>query len=434
MTHFKKETQESSFSSHVLGEWLAHLEQLHPKQIELGLSRITEVGKRLNLIHFDAKVITVAGTNGKGTTCAYLERILFDAGYKVGVYSSPHIHRYNERLRINHHELNDQMHCDAFAVIEKARAEISLSYFEYATLACLYLLQQQQCDYIILEVGLGGRLDATNMVESDVSVVTTIGIDHIDWLGSDRNKIGFEKAGVFRAHKAAICGELDAPVSIIEHATNINADLKLAGSDFNYHILDAKQWCWQGGSRSLSPIKQTLMPMQNASTALAIIEALDLDIADNVLISAIENASLAGRLQFLSGYPCDVYVDVAHNPQSAEYLASQLQRLKLAKGDDCKIHAIVGMLSDKDMCSTFSEINAKIANYSFVDLNCFRGASAQILLKAYQSSASNHHNVTCFENVISAVDSVTKNVKASDIIIVFGSFHTVSDMLANWQG
>lgn len=422
------------FSSNILSEWLTHLEQLHPNQIELGLTRITEVGKRLNLIHFDAKVVTVAGTNGKGTTCAYLEQILLDAGYKVGVYSSPHIHRYNERLRINHLELDDQAHCDAFAVIEKARAEISLSYFEYATLACLYLLQQQQCDYIVLEVGLGGRLDATNMVESDVSVVTTIGIDHIDWLGSDRNKIGFEKAGVFRAHKAAICGELDTPVSIIEHAANINADLKLAGTDFKYHVLNETQWCWQGENRNLSPIQQTMMPMQNASTALAVIEALELDIDDKVLISAIENASLAGRLQLLSGYPCDLYVDVAHNPQSAEYLALQLQRLKLAKGEHCNIHAVVGMLSDKDMCSTLSAINTKITNYSFVDLNCFRGASAQILLKAYQSSESNHHNVSCFENVISAVDNVTKIVKASDIIIVFGSFYTVSDMLANWQG
>jgi len=194
------------FSAENIADWLNHLESLHPNAIELGLTRITKVGESLDLINFEAKVITVAGTNGKGTTCAYLEKILIDNGFKVGVYSSPHIHRYNERLRINGRELDDSIHCDAFAEIEKARLDISLSYFEFATLSCLYILQQQQCDYILLEVGLGGRLDATNMVESDIAVVTTIGIDHVDWLGSDREVIGFEKAGVFRPFKPAICG------------------------------------------------------------------------------------------------------------------------------------------------------------------------------------------------------------------------------------
>ena len=446
------------FSSETLSEWLTHLEKLHPNAIELGLTRITEVGKRLNLIHFDAKVITVAGTNGKGTTCAYLEKILIDAGFKVGVYSSPHIHRYNERLRINLKELDDKVHCEAFAIIEQARLDISLSYFEYATLACLYLLQQQHCDYILLEVGLGGRLDATNMVESDLSVVTTIGIDHIDWLGSDREVIGFEKAGVFRSHKPAICGELDAPVSILKHAASISANLKLAGKDFNFSVIDDKNWSWHG-QKELSPIKQTLMPMQNASTALAVIEALAIDIAPQQLIKSVETASLAGRLQALSGYPCDFYIDVAHNPQSAQYLATQLQRLKADKGEDCKVHAVVGMLSDKDMSATLAETNLFISDYSFVDLSCFRGASSALLLEAYQhsqnynnvtnnivsnttsninndttSNINNRHNVTCYKNVQSAVDQVVKSAAASDIIIVFGSFHTVSDILTNWQG
>lgn len=426
-------TPNTVFSADTLNAWLNHLEQLHPNVIELGLTRITEVGKRLNLINFDAKVITVAGTNGKGTTCAYLEKILIDAGFKVGVYSSPHIHRYNERLRINFLELDDQAHCAAFAVIEKTRLDTSLSYFEYATLACLYLLQQQQCDYILLEVGLGGRLDATNMVESDISVVTTIGIDHVDWLGSDREVIGFEKAGVFRANKPAICGELNVPQSIINHAQSISAQLKLACRDFQFKVIDENNWSW-AGKQTLSPIKQTLMPMQNASTALAVIETLALDIKPQQLIASIENASLVGRLQALSGYVCDFYIDVAHNPQSAEYLASQLQRLRDLKSDDCKVHAVVGMLSDKDMSATLSAINEQVSEYSFVNLHCFRGASAQVLLKAYQQSENNNHIVTCYENVISAVDKVVNNAQASDIIIVFGSFHTVSDILTNWQG
>jgi len=427
-------TTATSFSADNLTDWLTHLEKLHPNAIELGLTRITKVGESLNLIHFDAKVITVAGTNGKGTTCAYLERILIDSGFKVGVYSSPHIHRYNERLRINGHELNDQVHCEAFSVVEKGRLDTSLSYFEFATLACLQILKQQQCDYILLEVGLGGRLDATNMVESDVSVVTTIGIDHIDWLGDDREVIGFEKAGVFRAHKPAICGELNIPDSIIKHANAISAHLKNAQQDFNVEMINDSQWLWHG-KKTIGPIKQTLMPIQNASTAVAVIEALDLMIPSEQLINSIQSASLAGRLQKLENISiCDFYIDVAHNPQSAEYLSSQLARLKAQKGDNCKIHAIVGMLLDKDISATLTATNLQIDNYNFVDLHCYRGATAKMLLAAYQKTQNNQHYVTCFENVSTAVNKVVDNAEASDIVIVFGSFHTVSDILNNQQG
>ena len=423
-------TTKTFFSGNNLDSWLAHLEQLHPNAIDLGLTRITEVGQRLNLINYDAKVITVAGTNGKGTTCAFLEKILIDAGYKVGVYSSPHIHRYNERLRINFKELSDQRHCDAFSMIEKTRLETStsLSYFEYATLACLYLLKQEKCDFILLEVGLGGRLDATNMVESDISVITTIGIDHVDWLGSDREKIGFEKAGVFRPNKPAICGELDVPHSIIEHANAISAKLKLANKDFSAINIDQAHWSWIG-KQTLSPIKQTLMPIQNASTALAVIETLSLDIKAQQLINSIEQASLAGRLQPIEGYLCDVYIDVAHNPQSAEYLASQLRRIKVQKNLNCQVHAVVGMLSDKDMTSTLTAINHEISDYRFASLNCYRGANADLLFEAYKKSKNNTHNVVKFTNVESAFEDAINKRNASDIIIVFGSFHTVSDIL-----
>lgn len=421
------------FTANNIQDWLTHLEKLHPNTIELGLTRISQVGQSLDLIHFDATVITVAGTNGKGTTCAYLEKILTDNGHKVGVYSSPHIARYNERLRINHQELSDEFHCEAFAVIEKARGETSLSYFEFSTLACLYILQQQQCDYILLEVGLGGRLDATNMVESDVSVVTTIGIDHVDWLGDDREVIGFEKAGVFRPHKPAICGELIIPDSIIKHATHIHADLKQATKDFRFELLDDAHWMWHGQD-CLGPIKQTLMPIQNASTALAVIEALGIKLPAAQLITSIESASLVGRLQKLTGFDCDLYIDVAHNPQSATYLASQLARLKAQKGPETKVYAIVGMLSDKDISATLSTINSQISEYAFVNLTCFRGASAEQVLMAYQHSDHGLLVVTCFENVANALDKIVKKAKASDIVVVFGSFYTVSDMLNNEQG
>lgn len=416
-----------------LPQWLAYIEKLHPSAIDLGLARIAKVAKDLQVINFDAQVITVAGTNGKGTTCAFLEEILLQAGYKVGVYSSPHIQRYTERLRINKQELPDQAHCDAFAAIETIREETSLSYFEYATLGCLTLLKEAHCDYILLEVGLGGRLDATNVVESDASVITTIDIDHVDWLGCDREKIGFEKAGVFRANKPVICGEFDPPHSLQTHAANLNCQIKYAGKDFSYQI-NGKQWNWSG-KQTLKDIRLPLLPVQNASTALAVIEALQVKVSPAVLKNAIENASLAGRLQKVStASACDLYLDVAHNPQSAKYLASQLRLIKAEKTGKCKVHAIVGMLADKDITGTFDQINAEIDFCNLVTLDCYRGVTAGSLLDNYKKSKNALTTPICFENVNTAYETVRNNVDSSDIIIIFGSFHTVSDFLNLSQG
>lgn len=413
-----------------LNEWLAYLEQLHPTEIELGLTRIGKVAKDLELINFDAKVITVAGTNGKGTTCAFLEEILLQAGYKVGVYSSPHIQRYTERLRINKQEMAEQYHCDAFSKIEARRGDISLSYFEYVTLGCLDILKAQQCDFILLEVGLGGRLDATNVVESDISVVTTIAIDHIDWLGDDREKIGFEKAGVFRPLKTVICGELDAPQSLQDHAKSINADISYAGKDFQTQV-DSDGWSWTG-KRTLSNLPLTLMPLQNASTALAVIEALDLNLSESLLNKAIGEAQLAGRLQKISKKgEIDTYLDVAHNPQSATYLATQLALLRQPKS---KVFAIVGMLEDKDLTGIFSAMNAHIDHYFLIPLHSHRGASQQTLLRHYQSSNNRFAKVDCFEDITFAYKSVLSMANSNDIIIVFGSFYTISDFLTISQG
>jgi dihydrofolate synthase / folylpolyglutamate synthase len=416
-----------------LPQWLAYIEKLHPSEIELGLSRMGKVAKDLQVINFDAQVITVAGTNGKGTTCAFLEEILLQAGYKVGVYSSPHIQRYNERLRINKQELSDQAHCDAFAAVEKTREETSLSYFEYATLGCLYLLKQAHCDYILLEVGLGGRLDATNVVESDASVITTIDIDHVDWLGNDREKIGFEKAGVFRANKPVICGEFEPPLSLQAHAETLNCQIKYAGKDFSYQIAGT-QWDWSG-KQTIKGMRLPLLPIQNASTALAVIESLQVKVSPAILKDAIENASLAGRLQKISTTSvCDVYLDVAHNPQSAKYLASQLQLIKANKTSQGKVHAIIGMLADKDIAGTFEQINAEIDFCNLVSLDCYRGASAQSLLESYKKSKNAQAPAICFENVNKAYETVRNKVDSSDIIIIFGSFHTVSDFLNFSQG
>ncbi len=411
-----------------LHEWLSYLEQLHPSEIDLGLTRIAKVAGQLDLLHFDAKVITVGGTNGKGTTCAFLEEILTQAGYKVGVYSSPHIQRYTERLRINHAELSEMQHCQAFAKIEAARKETSLSYFEYATLACLQLLKEAQCDFILLEVGLGGRLDATNIVESDIAVVTTVGIDHIDWLGDDREKIGFEKAGIFRAHKPAICGELDPPQSLKDHAQHIAADIRYAGRDFTMELQE-NSWAWHG-KKTINALPKTLMPVQNAATALAVIEALNLNISDDLIRTALQQAKLAGRLQKLATKEnLDMYLDVAHNPQSAQYLAGQIKQLRAEKGNHCRVLAIIGMLEDKDITGTFEQINEQLDECNLISLDCHRGASSDTLLKHYQASANKQADVYCFNNIEQAYQSVINKAKETDIIIVFGSFYTVSDCL-----
>jgi len=413
-----------------LHEWLSYLEKLHPTEIELGLTRIGKVAASLDVINLDAQVITVAGTNGKGTTCAFLEEILIQAGYKVGVYSSPHIQRYTERLRINKQEMAEQLHCEAFEVIESLRGETSLSYFEYVTLGCLHICKQQQCDFILLEVGLGGRLDATNVVESDVSVVTTIGIDHIDWLGDDREKIGFEKAGVFRPLKPVICGELDAPQSLQDHAANIKADIRYAGKAFQTSMADTS-WSWSGKT-TITGLPLTLMPQQNAATALAVIEALDLNLSDALLRKAIGEAQLAGRLQKINTVgQVDTYLDVAHNPQSAGYLSTQLPLLRKPGG---KIFAIVGMLEDKDQAGTFSAINANIDHYHLIPLHCYRGASQQTLLNHYQMSKNALATVDCFDDIKDAYNAVLSVATSNDIIIVFGSFYTISDFLTFSQG
>ena len=350
----------------------------------------------------------------------------------MGVYSSPHILRYTERLRINRQELSAELHCQAFAKIEKARKNTSLSYFEYVTLGCLQLLKEAQCDFILLEVGLGGRLDATNIVESDISVITTIAIDHTDWLGDSREKIGFEKAGVFRAFKPVVCGELDPPQSLQDHAVAIQADIRYAGRDFHSEN-QKKSWSWSG-QKIISGLSPTLMPQQNASTALAVIEALNLELENTLIIHALQQAKLAGRLQKIENSITDCYLDVAHNPQSAAYLASQLKQLRASKEASCKIFAIVGMLEDKDKSGTFAQINQQIDDYSLVSLNCYRGASSEALLESYQAVSNIDTNVNCFENVESAYKSVINRVSSSDIIIIFGSFYTVSDFLTSSQG
>ena len=255
-----------------LASWLSYLENLHSKTIDLGLERVSQVAARLGILKPAPFVFTVAGTNGKGTTCRTLESILMAAGYKVGVYSSPHLVRYTERVRVQGQELPESAHTASFAEIESARGDISLTYFEYGTLSALWLFKQAQLDVVILEVGLGGRLDATNIVDADVAVVTSIALDHTDWLGPDRESIGREKAGIFRSEKPAIVGEPEMPSTIADVAQEKGALLQRRGVEWNYSVTD-HDWTFSDAHGTLENLPLPLVPQPNAATALAALRA-----------------------------------------------------------------------------------------------------------------------------------------------------------------
>ncbi|WP_434339299.1 bifunctional tetrahydrofolate synthase/dihydrofolate synthase [Motilimonas cestriensis] len=404
-----------------LSDWLSHLEQLHPSEIELGLTRVRQVAEQLALINFDAKVILVGGTNGKGTTCALLESMLMTAGYKVGVYCSPHLIRYTERVRINGQELSEQSHCDAFSTIEQGRGDTALTYFEFGTLGALYLLKQAQCDVILLEVGLGGRLDATNIVEPDVSVVTTIDIDHVEWLGDNREDVSFEKAGIFRSGKPAICGDFDTPARLIEHANAIDAHLMLANQAFAMEIGEGV-WHWQGGEKALRDLPIIPLPLQNASTALATLAVLGLDITPEQIKQGLSQARLAGRMQCIQTEPM-VILDVAHNPHSAGYLAEQLKLMPKQP-----IRAVVGMLKDKDIKATLAQFDGLISHWYLADLQGPRAATAEVLAQYTPADASQ-----LFKNVELAYQQAVADSEAESVVIVFGSFYTVAEIIDRQQ-
>ncbi|CAM2797953.1 bifunctional tetrahydrofolate synthase/dihydrofolate synthase [Vibrio rarus] len=406
-----------------LSVWLDYLQSIHTSAIDLGLERISLVAEKSQprLTKPAPKVITVAGTNGKGSTCAIMEAILLDAGYSVGVYSSPHLIRYNERVRINGQELADEHHVAAFHAIEVLRGDISLSFFEYATLAALHLFQVHNVDVVLLEVGLGGRLDATNIVDHDVSVITSLAIDHVDWLGDDINVIGFEKAGIFRSAKPAICGQPEAPMTVAAHADDIGATLYQVGYQYSY-IDDGDLWHWQSGSFDVKNLPKPNLPLANAATALMALGVSDLNLTDMNIVNGLKRAQLAGRMQYLSQQPT-IILDVAHNPHSAQYLVQQLQQ----RFPQQKIRAVVGMLHDKDVAATFNILSGCTEHWYPASLEGPRAASATELCQYLPKGTATYDNpVLAFEQALS-------EASADDIVVVMGSFFTVGAVLTHWQ-
>ncbi len=410
-----------------LDAWLERIEACHPSEIDLGLERIKQVAERLELNLGSSKVVTVAGTNGKGSTVTLLDAILRQAGYTTGVYTSPHFLRYNERIRIGGVEASDADICDAFCRIEQARGDTSLTYFEYGTLAALLCFEQASPDVLLLEVGLGGRLDAVNIVDSDVAVITSIAIDHADWLGDDREQIGREKAGVLRAGKPLVCGDPNPPNSVREVAARGGALLLVKGEDFSFQSA-GDSWSWQGVNRqndplSISGLPLPELPLTNAATALEVLALLGCDISPEQIGAGLVAAKMTGRMQqlVLPDSGCTCVMDVAHNPEAAGYLARWLEEHPAAG----KTRFVLGMLADKDIAAVMEALAPQVDFWHLASLEGPRAASAaqlSELLPAGQQSI-------CHESVDGALNAALDALNTGDRLVVAGSFFTVSDAL-----
>ena len=410
-----------------LTEWLSYIEAQHPQTIELGLERAREVAERLGLGAPARHSIVVAGTNGKGSTVAFIESIGRAAGWKVGSYTSPHLLRYNERVRINGEEVDDASLVQAFAAVEAARGETILTYFEYGTLAALWLFQRAGLDLAVLEVGLGGRLDAVNIVDADVSVITTVDIDHTDWLGADRETIGVEKAGIIRGWKPVVLGEIDPPSSVLRRAYLLGANALRAGSDFFAERIDAQRWRWRDVSLRMElPMPALWAPVQlaNAASAIAALRALPRSIPRAAWSRGIAEARVNGRLQAFQCDGVEVLVDVGHNPQAARALAAALQ----SSPCNGRTHAVFAALADKDVSAVAAALEPVIDVWALAGLQGARGQDAAAL--AERLAGSQAAEGERFADVASALQARLAAAEPGDRVLVFGSFHTVAEALA----
>jgi dihydrofolate synthase/folylpolyglutamate synthase len=412
-----------------LADWLAWQETLHPAKIDLGLDRLRLVLQRMGLEHPCYALITVAGTNGKGSCVAMLEAILHAAGYRVGAYTSPHLLRYNERIRIDRAMVSDAALCEAFARVDAARGDISLTYFEFGTLAALDIFSRAGLDAVVLEVGMGGRLDAVNVLDPDVAVVTTVAIDHSAWLGSDREQIGAEKAGIFRAGRAAVYGDVDPPASVMERARSLKVTLQCLGHDFG-HRCAAGGWSWWGMGlhRHTLPLPRLRGPYQlnNAATAITALELLKsrLPVAQQALRLGLSSVDLPGRLQLLDERALRI-CDVAHNVQAATALAAGLNNLPCAG----RTHGVVAMLADKDLSGVARALADTIHVWHVAGLSVERGAGLAHMVAQVRAAAGGQA-VNEYAEVSMALEGAAAAAGPADRIVVFGSFYTVAAALA----
>jgi dihydrofolate synthase/folylpolyglutamate synthase len=410
-----------------LAAWLHYLESLHPKTIALGLERVAQVRQRLQL-NPAFPVIIVGGTNGKGSVCAMLESMLHAAGYRVGCYTSPHLIDYNERVRIAKQQAGDAELCASFETIERARGDIALTYFEFGTLAAMQCFIEHGVEVAILEVGLGGRLDAVNIFDADCAVVTGVDMDHMDYLGDTREKIAYEKAGIFRPGKVAVYGDPDMPQAIADEARRSGAELWRLGEQFGF-AGGERQWDYrglQGARHSLPyPALRGAYQLNNASTALAALDALQdkLPVSMDAVRRGLVEVALAGRFQVLPGRP-QIILDVAHNPQAARALAQNLAAMPPAG----KTFAVFAMLKDKDMAGVAGALKGQVDAWCVAGIDAPRGAAAAELAQVLQAERM-AGEVLVFDGVAEALLHACNAAAENDRIVAFGSFYTVADVM-----
>lgn len=411
-----------------LDQWLDWQLSLHPSEIELGLERVAAVWRRLSPAGLSSLVVTVAGTNGKGSCVAMLDAICRQAGYSVATYTSPHLVRYNERIKLDGVAIDDQRLCEAFDAVDRARGASSLTYFEFGTLAALYLFAQRPPDLVILEVGLGGRLDAVNIIDADLAIITTIDIDHVDWLGHNREAIGREKAGIMRALKPAVLADPAMPGSVFEQAERIGAEVLAAGRDYCFTEIP-QGWRWSGphGTEFELPMPGLTGEgqLENAAAVVMACQRLRplLKISEAALLKGLEQVRLPGRLQLLPGAP-KVLLDVAHNRQAFEGLLASLDRM----APQARVLAVFGLLHDKDVAAAAEVLRERVEQWHIMDLPGSRGRSSASLaqaLKAEGVSAS----LQTWPDFASAFQAAHSSAHENDLILIFGSFLVVGEAM-----
>jgi len=412
-----------------LAGWLAYIERLHPKTIAMGLERVARVRDALGLAPA-CPVFVVGGTNGKGSTCAMLEAILLAAGYRVGCYTSPHLLRYNERVRIDGREVSDDALCAGFAAVEAARGGVELTYFEFGTLAAMVAFERAGLDALVLEIGLGGRLDAVNAFDADCALLTSVDMDHMEYLGDTRERIGWEKAHIFRAGRPAICGDPLPPVTVPEVAAAIGADLQVVGREFGYEG-DRQQWRYwgRGGTRAglAYPALRGANQLLNAASVIAALDTLRerLPVSNQAIRQGFALAELPGRFQVLPGRPA-VILDVAHNPHAAAVLAENLSNM----GFFPATHAVFAMLRDKDIVSVCRRLAGRVDHWHVASLDATpRGARSADVAAALREAGAGG-TILEHATVAQAYAAAREAAEEGDRIIVFGSFHTVAEVMA----
>lgn len=407
-----------------LKEWLTYIQSINPISIDLGLERVKSVAIALGLLPFEIYTILIGGTNGKGSTCFLLEKILLNNKIRVGLYTSPHLLSYHERIRVCGQKLSDNIHIQAMSVIEKTRNNIALTYFEFITLSALYIFKQFKLDLVILEVGMGGRLDATNIVNPDISVITNVAMDHLDLLGTTRDKIALEKVGIFRSYKPAIIGEKHYPTVIDYIAKSKKVKLFTKGRNWDFFCYK-DQWNWidyTHHSSSLMNLPIPCIPLANAAIVLSILRWIPFVISRSSIYYSLQKIFVLGRFQIIYYKPL-IILDVGHNPHAAIYIVTKLSTMI---SDASTVRVVIGMLYNKDIKSTIFCLSSLVNIWYFTELDTPLSATIHQFLKC---SIVKNINAKFFDNIISAWKQAILDSNTQDCILVFGSFYAISAIL-----